>query len=237
MGTFSDECGRSLLVHGPVVPRELRLRSKRLNWAMFGLVLRLRLWCLMEAGARRAACTYPGMPKAQLKKEPAAASLQSDAAVAAAPPDPVAPGTGAASGKRGKSKVPLYALAFVAVAACALYFVWHASSREAGAKSDAENTLALEGFVVNLGGGGPRAYLRVGLTLSLSRELPRKRDDLPMAALRDAALSVLSSAQPEQLLAPEGKQKLKAALLQALQERAPELGIDNVYFTEFLVQM
>ena len=177
------------------------------------------------------------MPKAQLKKEPAPASLQRDAAVTAAPSDAVGTGTDATKAKRGKSKLPLYAVAFVAVAACALYFVWHASSRETGAKSDVENTLPLEGFVVNLGGGGPRAYLRVGLTLGLSRALPRKRDDLPMAALRDAALSVLSSAQPEQLLAPGGKQKLKAALLEALQERAPELGIDNVYFTEFLVQM
>ena len=177
------------------------------------------------------------MPKAQLKKQPATASLQNDAAVTAAPSDSVAPGTGAAKGKRGRSKVPLYAAAFVAVAACAVYFVGHASSRETGGKTDAENNLPLEGFVVNLGGGGPRAYLRVGLTLGLSRALPRKRDDLPMAALRDAALTVLSSAQPEQLLAPEGKQKLKAALLEALQERAPELGIDNVYFTEFLVQM
>jgi flagellar basal body-associated protein FliL len=177
------------------------------------------------------------MPKARLKKEPAPTSLPGEATVTAGPLDSVAPGAGTAHGKHGKSKVPLYAVAFLAVAACTLYFVWHASSRETGAKSDAENTLPLEGFVVDLGGGGPRAYLRVGITLGFSRALPRKREDLPMAALRDAALAVLSSAQPEQLLAPEGKQKLKAVLLEALQERAPELGFDNVYFTEFLVQM
>ena len=62
-------------------------------------------------------------------------------------------------------------------------------------------------------------------------------EDVPVAALRDAILGVLSSARAEQLLASDGKQKLKAALLPALQECAPDLEIENVYFTEFLVQM
>jgi len=98
--------------------------------------------------------------------------------------------------------------------------------------------LPLETFVVNLDGGGQRAYLRVGITLGISHPLPRNaKEELPVALLRDAILSVLSSAQPEQLVKAEGKQKLKADVLRVLQERAAGLGIENVYFTEFLVQM
>jgi flagellar basal body-associated protein FliL len=33
-----------------------------------------------------------------------------------------------------------------------------------------------------------------------------------------------------------GKTKLKADLLHALQERIPQLGVEEVYFTEFLIQ-
>jgi flagellar basal body-associated protein FliL len=35
----------------------------------------------------------------------------------------------------------------------------------------------------------------------------------------------------------EGKRRLKEELLKALQERVPQMAIENVYFTEFLVQM
>lgn len=55
--------------------------------------------------------------------------------------------------------------------------------------------------------------------------------------MRDAILSVLATAQPEALLNIEGKRQLKDELLKTLQERAPRLAVENVYFTEFLVQM
>jgi flagellar basal body-associated protein FliL len=72
----------------------------------------------------------------------------------------------------------------------------------------------------------------------LSRPLPHnKKGEAPVALLRDTILSVLASAPPEPLFAADGKQKLKADVLKALQERVPDLGIENVYFTEFLVQM
>jgi len=140
-----------------------------------------------------------------------------------------------------KSKRLLYMLAALVVAAAGIYVWFHAHASTSSAPSAAaaaETTLPLETFVVNLNGAGQRAYLRVGITLGLSRPLPHNANrEPPVALLRDAILSVLASAQPEQLLTSDGKQKLKTDLLNALQERAPELGIENVYFTEFLVQM
>jgi|SRR5580765_6370947 len=99
------------------------------------------------------------------------------------------------------------------------------------------STLTLETFVVNLNGGGPRAYLRVGIALTLSRPPARNKEEIPVALVRDTILSVLSTTRPDQLTQPDGKRQLKAGILQALKDRAPQLGAEDVYFTEFLVQM
>lgn len=110
-----------------------------------------------------------------------------------------------------------------------------ASLAGAGASGGALYTVPLETFVVNLS-GGERAYLRVGIAIGLSR-LPARKEDVPVAMMRDTILSILSAAKPEELAAAEGKNKLKGEILQALQDRAPQLGVEDVYFTEFLVQM
>jgi len=139
-----------------------------------------------------------------------------------------------------KSKRLFFIAATLAAAAVGIYFWFHqpASTSAAASAVAAETAFPLETFVVNLNGADQRAYLRVGITLGLSRPLPHDRKgEAPVAPLRDAILSVLASAQPEPLLSSDGKLKLKADLLKALQDRAPELGIENVYFTEFLVQM
>ncbi|MFY9907778.1 MAG: flagellar basal body-associated FliL family protein [Terriglobales bacterium] len=123
-------------------------------------------------------------------------------------------------------------------------FVWlrpeipSSSAAEAG-----EATLVLETFVVNLDGANltgsnQRAYLRIGVTLGLAHPLPRNRPEaIPTALVRDTILAVLATARPEELLKLEGKRQLKDELLKALQERVPQLAVENVYFTEFLVQM
>jgi flagellar basal body-associated protein FliL len=119
-------------------------------------------------------------------------------------------------------------------------FLW---MRPATPTSAAENhvgvgsTVALETFIVNLTGAGDRAYLRVGITLQLSRPPARNKEEIPVALVRDTILSVLSTARADQLLQPDGKHQLKTEILQALKDRAPQLGVEDVYFTEFLVQM
>jgi flagellar basal body-associated protein FliL len=57
-----------------------------------------------------------------------------------------------------------------------------------------------------------------------------------VALVRDTILTVLAVGKSEELLTPEGKAKLKEDLLGALQKRAPDLGAEEIYFTEFLIQ-
>jgi|SRR5271165_1187045 len=154
-------------------------------------------------------------------------------------PDPHGqPAPEATAPAKGKTKLALAGLLVLVLAGGGIFAAIKMSSSAAGASENgaAESTLALETFVVNLTGEG-RAYLRVGITLGLSRPPGKKSEELPIALVRDTILGVLSSARPEQLLQAEGKRQIKTEILDALKERVPQLGVENVYFTEFLVQM
>lgn len=117
------------------------------------------------------------------------------------------------------------------------------SSKGAGKDPNAEikTVLHLEPFVVNLADSEDNHFLRVGVDLGLDAAPSGKEGKggdgaVPMARIRDCILEVLSSWHSDALLAPEGKEKLKTELLRALHARAPEAGIKEIYFTDFLVQ-
>jgi flagellar basal body-associated protein FliL len=115
------------------------------------------------------------------------------------------------------------------------FWTTHRAEPVAGAATSVRSTLHLETFVLNLADPGQRSYLRVGIDLGLGREIG-KNENAPVAEVRDTILSVLSEARVDDLLTAKGKAKLKQDLLQALQQRVPELAVEDVYFTEFLIQ-
>lgn len=94
----------------------------------------------------------------------------------------------------------------------------------------------LETFVLNLADADQRSYLRIGIDLGLNQSAKPAEQAAPLAEVRDTILTVLSQAKVGDLLTPAGKTKLKQDLLRALQERMPGLGVEEVYFTEFLIQ-
>lgn len=98
----------------------------------------------------------------------------------------------------------------------------------------------LEPFVLNLADPSQKIYLRVGVDLGLDvdagKEKQKDASPPPTSQVRDTILSVLMIARPEDLATPEGKAKLKQELLKSVQEREPEMGVREVYFTEFLIQ-
>jgi len=99
----------------------------------------------------------------------------------------------------------------------------------------------LEGFTVNLADPEETHFLRVTIDLGIDR-LPEGSDrekpsaKLPVARIRDVILSVLTVCKADALLTPQGKAQLKKNLVDALTRSVPELGVREVYFTEFLVQ-
>jgi flagellar basal body-associated protein FliL len=122
----------------------------------------------------------------------------------------------------------------VGVAAC------RRSTSDGDGKDSANATdkqpLHLEPFIVNLADTDDSRFLRVGIDLDLERPPASKDVAASAARIRDCILTVLSSWHSDSLLATDGKQKLKDELRHALQDRVPELGVREVYFTEFLVQ-
>jgi flagellar FliL protein len=108
-------------------------------------------------------------------------------------------------------------------------------------RSPVKSVMHLESFVVNLTGPDETGYLRVGIDLGCEAEEgggegEKKKNDGATAMIRDTVLTVLGRAKASDLLTPEGKEKLKKDLLDALTERVPNLGVLEVYFTEFIVQ-
>ena len=93
----------------------------------------------------------------------------------------------------------------------------------------------LETFVLNLADADQRSYLQVGIDLGLNQEA-KHGETAPVAQVRDTILGVLAEAKVNDLMTVTGKAKLKENLLHALQERMPQLGVAEVYFTEFLIQ-
>jgi flagellar basal body-associated protein FliL len=62
--------------------------------------------------------------------------------------------------------------------------------------------------------------------------LPREQE----ISIRDTVLAVLGQQTSQALLAPEGRERLKQALLAALAAQHPELRVHGLYFSELLVQ-
>jgi len=98
--------------------------------------------------------------------------------------------------------------------------------------------LHLDTFVMNLADPEEKAYLRVGIDLGLGEEMKANEGEgaAPVALVRDTILGVLAQCKPDELLTPEGKSRLKADLRRGLRQRAPQLQVEEVYFTEFLIQ-
>lgn len=126
----------------------------------------------------------------------------------------------------------------VVVAGAGVWFLASPGGQPAEAKSDSpvRSTLHLETFVLNLADTSERAYLRIGIDLGLNQEPKQAAEAAPVAQVRDTIVGVLGDAKVDDLLTSAGKTKLKQEIQRALRERVPQLGVEDVYFTEFLIQ-
>jgi flagellar basal body-associated protein FliL len=129
------------------------------------------------------------------------------------------------------------------MAAGVAWFLLHRSASHAKEKPKTDPTvrtvLALEPFLVNLADSEGDRFLRIGIELGLAgapAEHNRSAAEMPIARTRDTILMILTTCEADALMTPAGKAKLKNDLTQALRQRIPELNLQEVYFTEFLVQ-
>src|SRR5262249_48386692 len=92
----------------------------------------------------------------------------------------------------------------------------------------------LDTFIVNLQVKG--SFLKTVIQLEFGEpEQPHTLDaDLPK--VRDSIIRVLSSKQAAEILSPEGKEKLREEVKDAVNNAIGSEDVVNVYFTEFIVQ-
>jgi flagellar FliL protein len=158
---------------------------------------------------------------------------------------------GAPGAAKKKGKLPLIIGAALAVAAAAGGGLWwqqsHAVPADKPATAAAPSRLAPiyykfdPAFVVNFGGEGNVRYLQITLE-AMSRDaavIEEIKNNEP--AIRNDLVLLFSAQQYDALLAPEGKETLRQAALEAVRKTvAAESGkadaIEGVYFTSFVIQ-
>jgi flagellar FliL protein len=94
----------------------------------------------------------------------------------------------------------------------------------------------LDTFTVNLLSESGRRYLKVEMNLELSGEELGLELDNKTAVIRDIIIRLLSSKSLEEISTAKGKEKLKEQIVDQLNMRLRDGRVNNVYFTEFVVQ-
>jgi len=94
----------------------------------------------------------------------------------------------------------------------------------------------LEDFVVNITDGEQTRYLKLGITLETDSKKVREEIESRLPQVRDAIIFQVSGKTFDQVRDLQGKKQLQAELVQSLNELLNMGRIDNVFFTEFVVQ-
>lgn len=115
-----------------------------------------------------------------------------------------------------------------------------AAAEKAAAKKKAEpkGVLAFEPFVVNLTDGGGSRFLRVTVRLLVPAEEAEKlsKDEVVMARTRSAILELLAEQSSDHLVTAEGKAELKKEILEHADKVLAPAEVDDVLFSDFVVQ-
>jgi flagellar basal body-associated protein FliL len=94
----------------------------------------------------------------------------------------------------------------------------------------------LDVFVVNLAGSGQQRYLRTILSLGVKNTHEKEKLKEYMGPVRHAVIMYLTERKIEELSDPQGKEKLRHALHQQINEAIGEKMVSSIYFKEFLIQ-
>ena len=143
--------------------------------------------------------------------------------------------------KKSGKLVPVLIGTIVLGAAAVGGFLWvhHRKVTPPPERPKVTTVMHLETFVVNLADEDQHTFLRVGVDLGIGGEEKKAKEGesaVPTSPIRDAILGVLMATHSTDLSTMDGKQKLKEQLLQKLNERQPQLHIQEIYFTEYLLQ-
>lgn len=99
-------------------------------------------------------------------------------------------------------------------------------------------TLALEPFLVNLADTDESRFVKGTFQLGLAEEINKEeKDTVAIAAMRDSIITLLSSKTADQVLTPEGKDKLREEIRARVSSVSPQIKVLEVFIVDFVVQL
>ena len=111
-----------------------------------------------------------------------------------------------------------------------------AKKEELEKKAHNEVGADLDVFVVNLAGAGTGRYLRTTLSLGVKDSHEKEKIKEFTGPIRHAVIMHLTERKIEELTDPKGKEKLRHALQEQINEAVGQKLVSTVYFKEFLIQ-
>jgi len=141
-----------------------------------------------------------------------------------------------------KKKSPLMLIIIIVVVLAAFgaggYFFLSKGSLKS---PDAEKTTnityyPLKSFVTNLAGDQGTRYLKVTMQFGISDPSLSEELKANSVAIRDAIIAILSSKMYDDIASEDGKQLLKEQIKHAVNRILKKGKIDEVFFTEFVIQ-
>ena len=96
--------------------------------------------------------------------------------------------------------------------------------------------MPLEPFIVNLSGAGGRNYLKIEITLEFDKEGVQIEVENKMPLVKDSILLLLATKSFESIQTAEGKLMLKNEIITRLNRFLSTGVVQNLYFTNFVVQ-
>jgi len=94
----------------------------------------------------------------------------------------------------------------------------------------------LGSFLVNLADKNANTYAKISITLELSNQKVEKEVVKRLPIIKDAVINLLSSKTYNEIRTPEGKEELRLELIKRINAILVTGGVQNIYFTQFIVQ-
>jgi flagellar FliL protein len=94
----------------------------------------------------------------------------------------------------------------------------------------------LETFIVNLADEERNRYLRITMDLELAAPTDTEKLNERLPQVRDRILMILPSKRFDEIASVEGKTALRDEIINKLNSLFPRTVINNIFFTEFVVQ-
>ncbi len=112
-----------------------------------------------------------------------------------------------------------------------------AGQHKAEEKKHAETIIQdMDTFLVNLADSGSKRFLKVTMKAKLDSNQLSEEFKGRMFEMRDSILMILTSKASDEVVTAEDKQVLKKEILAALNRSLHKGQVQDIYFTEFLVQ-